>query len=288
MRSFLAVADNASISRAAESLHLTQGAVTQQLHNFERALGVTLVERSSRGVRLTAAGQSLANACKGAVRSFEVVAETARSLKQLEAGSLRVGASPTAAGFYLPPLLALFTSKYANVSLAVTVEPSAVISDEVRSGVLDCGLVEGGYDPSLVAVVVAWDELVLVVAPGHPLAGAQKVTPAQLARHRYLGRGRMWAADSQVRDMVGAAFEQSEVMNLGHPEYVRAAALAGLGYAALPLLGVKADLDAGTLVRLPGPSKKRAMTAIRRGGAGSPTLEEFWPTLSAGARTVHR
>jgi DNA-binding transcriptional LysR family regulator len=277
------VADNASISRAAQSLHLTQGAVTQQLHNFEKALGLTLVERSSRGVKLTAAGQTLANSCKGAVRGFEVIAETARSLKQLHAGSLRVGASPTAATFYVPGLLARFTGSFPGVSLDVTVEPSAVISDLVRSGVIECALVEGRYDPSLTAVLIAWDELVLVVAPTHPLARAPKVSPADLARQRYLARGRMWAAESQVRDMIGIAFEESDVMNLGHPEYVRAAALAGLGYAALPLLAVKGDLETGALVRLPGVTKKRPITAIRRKPAGAPTLEEFWRVVVAGA-----
>ena len=276
MRSFLAVADHESISRAAESVHLTQGAVTQQLHNFERALGLRLVERGSRGVRLTGAGRSLVPTCRGALRSFEVVAEASRALKNLEAGSLHLGASPTCATHYWPPILARFAKRYEEVSLAMTVEPSTTICEQVRTGVLDCALIEGAPLAGLTSAVLAWDELVLVAAPGHPLATVESLTPEALGRHRYLGRGRLWSAEGQARDLIGDAYDRSEVLNLGHPEYVRAAALAGLGYAALSELAVKDDLAAGALVRLPGPSKKRAITAIRRPADSGPTLEVFW------------
>src|SRR5579872_2153902 len=95
MRSFLAVAEREHVSRAAAELHLTQGAVTQQLHNFERALGIRLLERVRRGVRLTDAGRTLVASCRGAMRSLELVSEAAQSIRSLEAGSLLVAASPT-------------------------------------------------------------------------------------------------------------------------------------------------------------------------------------------------
>ena len=89
----------------------------------------------------------------------------------------------------------------------------------------------------------------------------------------------MWAAESDVREMIGDAYDRAEVMNLGHPEYVRAAALAGLGYAALPLQAVQSDLDSGVLKRLPAPSTVRDIHAIRRATQGGPTLEQFWRFL---------
>jgi DNA-binding transcriptional LysR family regulator len=284
VRSFLAVADAQSISRAAEALHLTQGAVTQQVHNFEKAVGVRLVERSGRGIRLTDAGRSLATSCRAALRAFEVVGDSARALKSLEAGSLHLGASPTCASYYLPPLMAGFTRRFPEVILNVTVEPSAEINEQVRAGVLDCGLVEGRTDPELMSIMIASDELVLVAHAKHPLAAAHRVTSAELAKHRYLGRGPLWAAETTVRDMIGDAYDQSQVLNLGHPEYVRAAALAGLGYAALPLLAVKTDLETGLLKRLAGPSTTRAIQAIRRESLGGPTLEEFWRFIVASVK----
>ena len=276
VRSFLAVADHEHVSRAAASLSLTQGAVTQQVHNFERALGVRLLERDGRGVRLTDAGRSLATSCRAAIRSVQVVEDAARDLKMLEAGTLHLGASPTCASLYLPQTLAGFERRYPKVSLSVTVEPTSEINRLVHAGALDCALIEGRPLPDLVSVVVTHDELVLVVHARHALARLRRVNADQLSEHRYLGRGRMWAAESDVREMIG---DRAEVMNLGHPEYVRAAALAGLGYAALPLQAVQSDLASGVLKRLPAPSTVRDIHAIRRATQGGPTLEQFWRFL---------
>jgi DNA-binding transcriptional LysR family regulator len=283
VRSFVAVAETEHVSKAAASLFLTQGAVTQQLRHFERALGLQLLERAGRGVRLTDAGRALAIACRAALRSVEIVEDTARSMKTLESGSLDLGASPTCASYYLPSRLAAFSSRYPAVKLTVTVEPSAAISAQVLAGAIDCALIEGEPPADLMAVVLARDELVLVAHRDHPLSQLRRVTPVQLAKYRYLGRGPAWAAERTVRQMVGRAYDLSEVMNLGHPEYVRAAAIAGLGYAALPLLAVETELASGVLKRLPGPSSPRAIHAIRRPSKGGPTLEEFWRHLTGEA-----
>lgn len=276
----MAVAETEHVSKAAASLFLTQGAVTQQLRHFEQALGLRLLERDGRGVRLTDAGRSLAVTCRAALRAVEVLEETAQSMKHLEAGSLHLGASPTCASYYLPARLAVFAQRYPAVQLSLIVEASASINAQVLAGAIDCGVVEGGTAPGLVTSVLAHDELVLVVHKDHPLAQLRRVTPAQLMQHRYLGRGPSWSAEQNVREMVGEAYDRSESMNLGHPEYVRAAAIAGLGYAALPLLAVEAELESGVLVRLPGPTSKRSITAIRRPSVGGPTLEEFWLHLT--------
>jgi DNA-binding transcriptional LysR family regulator len=282
LRTFVAVAETEHVSKAAAALSLTQGAVTQQLRHFEDALGLQLMERAGRGVRLTDAGKALATACKAALRAVETVEDTARSMKALEAGSLDLGASPTCAGYYLPASLSAFAARYPAVKLSVTVEPSDSIGAQVLAGALDCALIEAEPAPELVAVVVATDELVLVAHGDHPLSQLPRVTAVQLAAYRFLGRGPGWAGEQNVRHILGSAYDQSEILNLGHPEYVRAAAVAGLGYAILPMLAVEADLAAGTLKRLPGPSSTRAISAIRRRSAGGPTLEEFWRHLTRG------
>lgn len=286
VRSFLAVAEHEHVSRAAASLHLTQGAVTQQVHNFERAVGVRLLERDGRGVRLTDAGRGLAISCRAALRAFEVVEDSARALKMLQAGSLHLGATPTCAALYLPPLLATFNQKFPNVALGVTVEPSQEINSQVKAGALDCALIEGDPLVELVSVVLAHDELVLVAHSSHPLAALKRITGAQLSKYRYLGRGREWSAESVVRRMIGVAYDRSEMLSLGHPEYVRAATLAGLGYSALPLLAIRDDLASGALKRLPVPAVERPIHAIRRAAQGGPTLEEFWRYLVKDARAA--
>lgn len=280
VRSFVAVAEHEHISRAASSLFLTQGAVTQQIRHFERAVGLQLLARDGRGVRLTDAGRTMAVACRAALRSMQVLEDTAESIKTLETGSLHLGASPTSATFYLPSRLAGFVQEHPGVKLSMVVESSAEINRQVVAGALDCGVIAGQPDPGLLAVVLAHDELILVVHRDHPLAALRRVGAADLARHRYLGRGPAWSAGQNVREMIGEAFDRSESLNLGHPEYVRAAVLAGLGYAALPRLAVAADLKSGAVKRLPGLSSHRAIRAIRRHAQGGPALEHFWGLLT--------
>lgn len=282
LRSFVAVAETEHISRAAAGLFLTQGAVTQQIHHLEQGLGLQLLERYGRRVRLTDAGREIAIACRAALRATQVLEDTAESMKNLEAGSLHLGASPTCAGYYLPQRLAEFASQHATIKLKVNVEPTADINRQVVVGTLDCAMVEGDPDPELVAVVLAQDELILVASREHVLSSLTSVTPDELAGHRYLRRGSAWSAENKVRELLGEAYDRADVLNLGHQEYVRAAAIAGLGFAALPRLAVADDLAAGTLRELPIATIYRSITAIRRRAQGGPLQEAFWAYLTGG------
>lgn len=280
LRSFVAVAESEHISRAAASLFLTQAAVTQQVRHFERAVGLQLLERDGRRIRLTDAGRSLADACRAALRAVEVMDDTAQAMKELQAGSLHVGASPTCATYYLPPHLAEFTRRHPGVKLSVVVEPSAELNRRVLAGTLDCAILEGAPAGGLVAFELTRDELVIVAHREHPLSELRRVSPADLSGHLYLGRGPEFSAEQTVREMLGEAYDRVEVLNLGHPEYVRAAAIAGLGFAALPKRAVAADVAGGVLKRLPIPPRARPITAVRRTGRGGPVQEAFWDLLT--------
>jgi DNA-binding transcriptional LysR family regulator len=276
LRSFAAVADAEHISRAAASLFLTQGAVTQQVRHFERALGLQLLERDGRRIRLTDAGRSMAVACRAALRAMEVVEDTAHSMRAVTMGSLHVGASPTCGSYYMPRLLAEFAKQHPRIKLELTVDRTQDICGLVIAGTLDCGVVEGDPDPELLSVALATDELIMVAHSGHPLASLDRVTPADLAKHRFLRRGSAWGAEKNIRQMLGDAYDQVETMSLGHQEYVRAAAVAGLGFAALPKQAVAAELASGVLVQLPTQTMVRQIRAVRRRAHGGPALEEFW------------
>ena len=283
LRSFVAVAEREHVSEAAASLYLTQGAVTQQVRHFERALGLQLFERDGRRIRLTDAGRSLADTCRGALRSVEVVEDSALGLRHLQAGSLELGASPTCATYYVPAYLAEFAGRHPGIKLAMSVEPSADLNRRVMVGTLDCAVIEGAPDRRLVAFEMARDELILVAHRYHPLARLRRVTQADLVRHLYLGRGPQWSAENDVRKMMGAAYERVEALNLGHPEYVRAAVLAGLGFCALPRRALAADLASGEVKRLPMPAVERPISAIRRASRGGPAMEAFWELVTGRA-----
>jgi len=125
LRSFVAVADGEHVSRAAASLYLTQAAVTQQIRHLEQGLGLQLLERDGRRVRLTDAGRSLVEVCQAALRAIEVVDDSAQAMKELRRGSLHVGASPTCATYYLPHFLAEFTRRHTHIKLTVAVDTTA-------------------------------------------------------------------------------------------------------------------------------------------------------------------
>jgi DNA-binding transcriptional LysR family regulator len=284
LRTFVAVAETEHISRAAASLFLTQGAVTQQVRHFERAVGLQLLERDGRRVRLTDAGRSLAETCRAALRAVEVVDESAQVMKQLQAGSLHLGASPTCAAYYLPPHLADFSRRHPSIKLNVTVEPSADLNRQVIVGSLDCAMIEGSPDPQLVVFELARDELLLLAHRDHPLSHLRRVTADHFTRYLYLGRGPQWSAERYVREMLGDAYDRVESLNLGHPEYVRAAVVAGLGFAALSRRAVAADLTSGVLKSLPVQPVVRPITLVRRRARGGPAQEAFWDFLTGGGK----
>jgi DNA-binding transcriptional LysR family regulator len=287
VRTFIAVASAQNMSRAASAVNLTQGAVTQQMHHFERALGIQLVERTRHGIRLTPAGSAVAQACLTAARELESIEEAARLYRTMEIGALRIGAGPTCAGHYLPPLLARFVQEFPQVEVAVTVGNSPSIAEQVASGQLDCGLIEGpAADPKLEERLLLQDELVVVAGSGHPLARSKHVTLADLAPHRYLSREPGSALEHSAREMLGDAYDQSPHLVLNQLDAVQAAALSGLGYAVLPLVAVLRELKDRTLVRLPVASKSRWIRAVRRAASRVPAVDEFWRFLPVATEVV--
>src|SRR5487761_149617 len=287
VRTFIAVASAQNMSRAANAVNLTQGAVTQQMHHFERALGVQLVERTRHGIRLTPAGSAVAQACLSAARELESIEEAARLHRTMEIGALRIGAGPTCAGHYLPPLLARFVQRLPQVEIAVTVGNSPSIAERVASGQLDCGLIEGpAADPRLEERLLFKDELVVVAGSEHPLARSKHVRLADLAPHRYLSREPGSALEQSAREMLGNAYDLSPHLVLNQLDAVQAAAVSGLGYAVLPLVSVARELKERTLVRLPVASKPRWIRAVRRTASRVPAVDEFWRFLPAAKEAV--
>ena len=289
VRTFVAVAGAQNLSRAADSLFLTQGAVTQQLRNFERALGITLVERGGRRLRLTDAGRAVAAACTSAARELEAIDETARLHRGLELGALRIGSGPTCAAHHLPPLLSAFTRSFPAVEIVVTVANSPTVADQVSAGDLDCGLIEGpSGDQKLEELLLVEDELVVVVGARHPLAGARRITARELGRYRYLSREPGSALEHSAEEMLGDAYLRSSHLVLTDLDAIRAATVEGLGFAVLPLVAISHELKEERLVRLSFPSKKRWIRAIRRTASRIPAVDEFWRLLPSEAKGVGR
>ena len=285
IRTFVAVSKSANLSRAAESLAVTQGAVTQQLRHLERALDLQLIERSGHGMKLTPAGVEVAAACAAATREMEGIAETARLHRSLSIGRLRIGASPTCAHHYLPPLLASYMQRWPKVDIQVVAESTPAIAEKVAGAELDCGLVEGPVKQgNLETFDLYQDVVVAVVSCEHPLGKARSRNGSELNTHRYLAREVGSATETLAREMLGQAYGASPRLELSHLDAVRSAALAGLGYAVLPRVAIERELERGQLVKLDVPQKTRWIAAIRRQSSKVPVVEAFWTILPKNVR----
>jgi DNA-binding transcriptional LysR family regulator len=277
---FDAVATEKNISRGAAKLMISQPAVSKQLAQFEHALGVTLVERLPRGVRLTQEGELLARYAR---QIFNLRDETALALagfRGLTRGTLRIGASTTIATYLLPQLIVRFKRKYPMVSTALEVTPSASVQRRLLDGEIDLGFVElFDENDALDAKVIYHDELVAIGSYRHPLARKRGVTLEHLAREPFVLRDT--GSDTKsfvVRVLAQKGVTLSPVMSLGSTEAIKRAVSAGIGVAIVSRLSIDLELRTRRLSVLPvrGLSIKRPFYRLLRSGRrASPASQAF-------------
>lgn len=280
----MTVAEHEHVTRAAAALGLTQPAVSHQLKALQRALGVRLFERVGRGVHLTADGRALLPAASSALAALRALEEAAAERAGLLAGDLAVAASNTIGIYKMPAWSAGFLEQHPGVGLKVRTVNTHEAIGLLRAAAVDCALVEGpGTREGLEELAVERDELVVVAASSHPLAGLAVVGGEDLAAHRYLARERGSGTEALAAELLGAAYRSGAVLELGQVDAVRVAALAGLGWAVLPLAAIDGDLASGRLRRLAmgRPAIERGLTALRRPACHAPALDAFWAHLAA-------
>jgi DNA-binding transcriptional LysR family regulator len=256
LRVFHAVAAASSLTAAARELQISQPAVSRQLSDLEDALGMQLVDRLRRGIRLTAAGRALAD---HATRIFglEQTAEAElAALRGVERGRLSIGASTTIGSYLVPPLLGALRRDHPALSLELEIGNTAAVHDLVRQHKVELGLTEGLHisptrDPDLVTRVFAHDHMVAIAAPGEPLVSRGKLHAADLVSRPFIMRER----GSGTRAVVEAAFTKKQIplapaLALGSTEAVKNAVASGLGVAIVSRLTVDHELASGALVLL--------------------------------------
>src|SRR3954465_10046835 len=174
LRLFAAVARQRSFSRAADTLHLSQPAVSKGVRDFEAQIGNRLLERGAPGgVTLTEAGALLMHHAATLFGTERAAEEELAALRGLDCGSLSVGASTTVATYHLPPLLGAFHKRYPEVELRLTSGNTHMIVELLNARELDIALVEGPVDDAVIEVR-PWreEEMVLISDPDHRPARA--------------------------------------------------------------------------------------------------------------------
>jgi len=252
---FHTVARLLSFTKAAESLHMTQPAVTFQVRQLEEYFNTRLFDRTHNRISLTEAGQRV---YEYADRIFALYAEMENSVRDLTgevSGVLLLGASTTIAEYMLPALLGDFKAKYPEVSIRLQVANTDGIVSMVENNVIDLGVVEAPVsNKNLVVENCRMDRMVLIVPPGHELAGRKSVPISELTNYPYICREEGSGTREVMLEAVNAAGANPQdlniVMELGSPEAVKGAVEAGMGVSILSRATIDKELRLGSLVAI--------------------------------------
>ncbi len=289
LRSLVRVAEEGSVTRAAESLCLTQPAVSRHIQALEQELGVSLFERTERGMRLTPAGTALRDHAR---RSLAILEEGRRLIAELEdgaAGRLTLGAGVTTSIFRLPALLRIFREAYPRVDVVVRTGRSREIAQFVMDREVEVGLVTSPQQsPELETVGLFDEEILLVTPPGLGPAEPGELTPAQFQSLPLI----LFSRNTGFRGYLDRVFSESQLapsvkMESDSVEAIKSFVTVGLGASFLPESSVRAEIAAGALhsrcvERL--PRLARRTSAIYRRDRQLPfAAREFLQVLQPGA-----
>ncbi|MER8044647.1 transcriptional regulator CynR [Streptomyces sp. NPDC094032] len=187
LRYLLAVAEHGNFTRAAEELHISQPTLSQQVRQLERTLGVQLLDRTGRTVRLTDAGAAYAGHARRALRDLAAAERAVRDVQDLSSGHLRLGVTPTFTAYLAGPLAAELYARHPGIALTLTETTQDRIEAALLADELDLGIAFAGpHAPGITATPLFTETLGLVTAaapaptPDHPLQ-AKTLSNLQLA-----------------------------------------------------------------------------------------------------------
>jgi DNA-binding transcriptional LysR family regulator len=250
---FHTVARLLSFTKAAETLHMTQPAVTFQVRQLEEYFNTRLFDRTHNRISLTEAGKIV---YEYADRIFELYTEMENSVREMTgeiSGALTIGASTTIAEYMLPTLLGDFKDRYPEVTIHLKVSNSEGIVSMVENNTIDLGVVEAPVgNKNLVVETCKKDQLVAIVPPTHPLSTENVIHFRQLLQYPFICR----EEGSGTREVIADYLEHLKdcstglkiTMELGSPEAVKGAVEAGMGVSVVSRATIQKELRLGSLV----------------------------------------
>ena len=270
LRLFCRIVDRKSFSLAADEMHITQPAASQQVRSLERELKTILLDRSRRTVVPTDAGQVLYRYGREILDLDERARTEILDLGELIAGRVVVGASTGPGEHVLPAMLTQFKSDFPGVTISLSVDDTHAVIERVLSREFEIGAVGAvTRRPELVAEPLARDEIVLVCAPAHPWASRDEVTLDELVAEPQLMQQQGAGVRIVVEDHLRRAGVRPErlnvVMEMGLMESAKQAAIAGGGVTFLSKWAIGPEIEHGalTVVRIEGFRVLRDFYTVR-------------------------
>jgi DNA-binding transcriptional LysR family regulator len=238
LKSFVAVAEQLSFIRAARLLHLSQSALTEQIQKLEEELGVPLLLRDRRSVKLTAAGIVFLAEARATLARAKQAVERVQKAARGEIGRLRIAFVSSAALEIVPGIVVAFRSQFPAVSLDLTNLRTSSQVKGLLSESIDVGFVRLPLSHDQLTIKVIHREPFVVVLPhGHLLANEKQIRLVQLQNEQFVAYARRWAPgfyDAVIQMCTREGFSPEIVQETGEMYTAIALVAAGAGIAILP------------------------------------------------------
>jgi DNA-binding transcriptional LysR family regulator len=255
LRILKAIASEGSFKRAADSLYVSQPAVSLQVQNLERQLDVPLFDRGGRRAQLTEAGHLLLSYGEKILSLCQETCRALEDLQNLQGGTLIVGASQTTGTYLLPRMIGMFRQKYPDVAVQLHVHSTRRTAWSVANGQIDLAIVGGEIPTELIealdVVPYAEDELALILPPSHPMVQQETIQKEDLYKLQFISLD----SQSTIRKVIDQVLTRCGIdtrrlkieMELNSIEAIKNAVQSGLGAAFVSVSAIEKELLMGVL-----------------------------------------
>ncbi len=255
LRILKAIALEGSFKRAADSLFVSQPAISLQVQNLEKQLNVPLFDRGGRRAQLTEAGHLLLDYGEKIISLCQETCRAIEDLQNLQGGTLIVGASQTTGTYLLPRMIGLFRQKYPEVAVQLQVHSTRRTSWAVANGQVDMAIIGGEVPGDLHEVLdivpYAEDELALILPVNHALVQETAINKEDLYKLNFITLD----YQSTIRKVIDKVLTRCEIdtsrlvieMELNSIEAIKNAVQSGLGAAFVSTTAIEKELQMGIL-----------------------------------------
>ncbi len=293
LKVFVIAAEELSFSRAAERLHLSQSAVSQNIQSLEREFGVELFERRGRSVRLTQGGQALLPMAQEVSSAIQRMSEVMNGIEGEVAGDLIIGCSTTSGKYLLPNLIATFRREYPMVRVGIKIYSR----DEVLGRLIDERLALGVASHKMAHRDLEYvpffeDRVILIVPAQHRWASFGRALPADLVDEPMIVREERAGTSQVVSEGLaqhGITLDMlNPIMEIGNAEAIAMAVEEGIGIAFVSELAAARGLELGRIkqVEVEGLDLRRMIYLARNTRHPLTRAQERFWTFVAGQHNI--
>ncbi len=277
---FRAVAEQANFRRAAESVHISQPAFSRRIDKLEQALGVRLLERTTRRVSLTAVGRDFARKVATLLDDLDGTLLALRGIAPTRLGEVTVACVPSTVYYYLSQVIRRYRERYPRIRVRVLDAGASDVLDAVSRGVADFGLnFIGSQEPEIDFQPLVEERFVAACRRDHALARKRQVSWAELASHDFIGISKSSGNRLLIdQALAGVPGRPEAIYETEHVTTMIGLVEAGLGVAAVPAMAMPGK-DHPLLVSIPlvQPEVTRHVGLIRRRGrALTPAAQQLF------------